>query len=69
MNSIKPKIPNFTIVEQCGRGGSSTVWLAIDSDGIRIMDSVDPENKERIEAEGNAISMYRNVANQLYSRK
>ena len=68
MNSIKPKIPNFTIVEQCGRGGSSTVWLAIDSDGIRrairIMDSVDPENKERIEAEGNAISMYRNVANQ-----
>ena len=55
MNSIKPKIPNFTIVEQCGRGGSSTVWLAIDSDGIRrairIMDSVDPENKERIEAE------------------
>ncbi len=68
MSAVKPKIPNFTIVELCGRGGSSEVWLGIDDDGIkraiRIMDKVDDETAHRIEAESKAIALYRNVANQ-----
>ena len=65
-NTTSPKIPNFKIIEECGRGGSSTVWLAVDSDGIRrairIMDNSDEENKGRIEMESQAISLYRNIA-------
>lgn len=63
----KPQIPDFNVVEQCGQGGSSTVWLTIDYDGIRrairILDLITPENRERVEAEAKAISLYRNVAN------
>lgn len=63
----KPQIPDFNIVEQCGQGGSSTVWLAIDYDGIRrairILDRITPRNQGRVEAEAKAISLYRNVAN------
>ena len=62
-----PYIPDFNIVEQCGQGGSSTVWLGIDYDGIRrairIIDLVRGRSREHIEAEKNAISLYRNVAN------
>ncbi|OQA82902.1 MAG: Serine/threonine-protein kinase PrkC [Lentisphaerae bacterium ADurb.Bin242] len=68
MNAVKPKIPNFAIVELCGRGGSSEVWLGIDDDGIkraiRIMDKVNEETAHRIEAESKAIALYRNVASQ-----
>lgn len=63
----KPQIPDFNIVEQCGQGGSSTVWLAIDYDGIRrairILDRITPRTHGRVEAEAKAISLYRNVAN------
>ena len=62
-----PYIPDFNIVEQCGQGGSSTVWLGVDYDGIRrairIIDLVRGRSREQIEAEKNAISLYRNVAN------
>ncbi len=68
MSAVKPKIPNFNIVELCGRGGSSEVWLGIDDDGIkraiRIMDKVNEGNAHRIELESKAIALYRNVANQ-----
>ena len=59
----KPHIPNFTLVGQCGQGGSSTVWLAVDRDGIRrairILDRQVPENRSRIETETQAIARYR----------
>ena len=59
----KPHIPNFTLVGQCGQGGSSTVWLAVDRDGIRrairILDRQVPENRSRIKTETQAIARYR----------
>ena len=61
-----PKIPNFTLVEECGRGSVGSVWLAVDADGIlravRIMDLADPANSSRIEAESRAVALYRNAA-------
>ena len=67
MRGTKPKIPNFTLLEECGHGSIGSVWLAADSDGIRrairVMDLADSANKERIEAESHAIALYRSVAN------
>lgn len=66
MERAKPKIPNFTFLDVCGHGGTGTVWLAVDENGIlravRIMDHTDPANRERIEAECRAIARYRNAA-------
>ena len=66
MGCVKPKIPNFRLLKECGHGTSSHVWLAVDDDGIfravRIMDHADPANRERIKAECRAIARYRNAA-------
>lgn len=66
MPDARPKIPNFTLVEECGRGSIGSVWLAVDPDGIlraiRLVNLSDPANRERIEAEARAITLYRNAA-------
>ena len=66
MSFEKPKIPNFTLVELCGRGASSEVWLGIDPNGIKRAIRIVSKNEPRIrvEAESRAVAMYRNVANQ-----
>ncbi len=67
MGRAKPKIPNFTLLKECGHGASSHVWLAADDDGIlravRLMDHDNPAGRERIETECRSIARYRNAAN------
>ena len=67
-NRVPPVIPNFTLIEICGRGGSSEVWFAADPNGIRrairIMDKTRFSDKFRLESESKAVSVYRNIANQ-----
>ncbi len=60
----KPHIPDFRLIGQCGRGGSCTVWLAVDRNGIRrairILDRLPANRRERLEMEeAGAISLYR----------
>ncbi|MBO7146539.1 MAG: protein kinase [Lentisphaeria bacterium] len=67
-NRVPPVIPNFTLIEICGRGGSSEVWFAADPNGIRrairIMDKTRFSDEFRLESESKAVSVYRNIANQ-----
>lgn len=61
-----PSIPNFKLLELCGQGAISTVWIGVDAHGIkraiRIIDK--KKHAKFIEQERKAISAYRNVANQ-----
>ena len=60
-----PHIPGFRLIEECGRGGSGSVYLGIDRDGVRRavrvmrLDAGDESVRER---ECAAISEYRNLA-------
>ncbi len=60
-----PHIPGFRLIEQCGRGGSGTVYLGIDRDGVRravrVM-RIDDGNDRVRERECAAIAGYRNLA-------
>lgn len=65
MGTEFPRIPGFKLVEQCGRGGSGTVYLGVDCDGIHRAIRVlrpDPERPEQREVEAAAIAAYRNIA-------
>ena len=61
---IPPRIPDFMLVEKCGRGGSGTIYLGIDRDGIRRAVRVlrrDALTPERLAAEQAAVGRYRNL--------
>lgn len=58
-------IPDFRLIEQCGRGGSGSVYLGIDRDGVRrAVRIVHPvANRPGIPArESAAVALYRNLA-------
>ena len=58
-------IPGFRLIEQCGRGGSGSVYLGIDRDGVRrAVRIVHPvANRPGIPArESSAVALYRNLA-------
>ncbi len=66
MNGMnKPKIPNFEILDFCGSGGSSTVWVGRDADGIkraiRVLD-IASALPEQVKRETDAVALFRNVA-------
>lgn len=67
MEHIRPEIPNFTITDFCGCGGSSEVWIGTDQDGVRraikVMDLSIVERLPSIEQENSAIGLYRNIVN------
>lgn len=59
-----PRIPDFVLVEKCGHGGSGTIYLGIDRDGIRRAVRVlrrDALEPEQLDAEKTAIGCYRNL--------
>ena len=59
-----PRIPNFHLVECCGRGGFGAVYLGIDRDGvrraIRVVRRNDPGSPA--ECESASVAAYRNLA-------
>lgn len=60
-----PRIPNFHLVECCGRGGFGAVYLGIDRDGVRRAIRVVRREKcdsQIAECESAAIANYRNLA-------
>jgi len=60
-----PRIPGFRMIELCGRGGSGSVYLGIDRDGVRRAVRVirDGEGGEgRLARESCAVALYRNLA-------
>lgn len=63
----RPKIPNFTVTQFCGRGASGEVWIGVDSNGVsralKLMDLADEEKAKVIEHENTALSAYRNIVN------
>ena len=59
-----PEIPDFILSGVCGAGASGTVWIGTDRDGIRRAVRVlrrDALPPERIDAEKQAVSAYRNL--------
>ena len=60
-----PGIPDFRLIEECGRGGSGSVYLGIDRDGIRRAVRI-LHTEERTpgvrERESAAVALYRNLA-------
>ena len=60
-----PHIPDFRLIELCGRGGSGSVYLGIDRDGVRravrILHS-DPRRPGPGARESSAVALYRNLA-------
>ena len=60
-----PRIPGFRLIELCGRGGSGSVYLGIDRDGVRrAVRVLRPESCRDAtpERENNAVAHYRNLA-------
>ena len=60
-----PRIPDFRLVECCGRGGFGTVYLGIDRDGVRRAVRVvrrDDSGPALAEYESAAVAAYRNLA-------
>ena len=60
-----PHIPGFRLIERCGRGGSGSVYLGIDRDGVRRAVRVmrtDTSGDRGRERECAAIAEYRNLA-------
>ena len=60
-----PRIPDFHLVECCGRGGCGSVYLAIDRDGVRRAVRVvrrDDSGSTFAEYESAAVAAYRNLA-------
>ena len=58
-----PHVPGFRLIEQCGRGGSGSVYLGIDRDGVRrAVRIVHSEVRRTVERENAAVARYRNLA-------
>lgn len=60
-----PHIPGFRLIELCGRGGSGSVYLGIDRDGVRRAVRVlnfDARRADLPERENAAVARYRNLA-------
>lgn len=60
-----PCIPGFRLIEQCGGGGSGTVYLGIDRDGVRrAVRILHPEARRAgmRKREDAAVARYRNLA-------
>ena len=58
-----PCIPGFRLIERCGRGGSCSVYLGIDRDGVRrAVRIVHPEVCRAVAREDAAVARYRNLA-------
>ena len=62
---LPPRIPGFRLIELCGRGGSGSVYLGIDRDGIRRAVRVlrsDAHCDMTAEREISAVARYRDLA-------
>ena len=62
---LPPRIPGFRLIELCGRGGSGSVYLGIDRDGIRrAVRVLRPEAHcaATAERENFAVARYRDLA-------
>ena len=62
---VMPRIPDFRLIELCGRGGSGAVYLGIDRDGVRRAVRIlhrDPGRPSIRERENSAVALYRNLA-------
>lgn len=60
-----PHIPGFRLIERCGRGGSGSVYLGIDRDGVRRAVRVlrpDANRAGGVERETAAVARYRDLA-------
>lgn len=60
-----PHIPDFRLIELCGRGGSGAVYLGIDRDGVRRAVRIlhtEPVRPGLRARESSAVALYRNLA-------
>ena len=57
-----PHIPGFRLIELCGRGGSGSVYLGIDRDGVRRAVRIIRRDVHVGEREDAAVARYRNLA-------
>ena len=60
-----PGIPDFRLIEQCGRGGSGSVYLGVDRDGVRRAVRILHDGAEHQcarQRESIAVALYRNLA-------
>lgn len=60
-----PCIPDFRLIEECGRGASGAVYLGIDRDGVRRAVRILHDEARRPgvrERECSAVALYRNLA-------